>query len=293
MQARFQRAEDADAHALALAHAHVARGERGVEKLRVVARRHGDLAGGLRVDGFVERQRQRRAVLAGKGGVEFVGVAGERDHAVAMAGGQRGERQAVAAGNASGASASPSAFTSSSAAASAPSLTSRRGSLRWSVGAPGAIGRKRMRQAGDSGLGPRPAQHRALERRALREVRVGRRAEPQQRMLEQSEQRHRREPAERDFRGQPCEHAGRRVGERIAARVVDRYVPAFERGQDTSGQCAIRCYERGRFPGCICGLAQDHRHGERLLLGIGRLDQRHRRQCGGGRSRRFARAACH
>ena len=67
--------------------------------------------------------------------------------------------------------------------------------------------------------------------RRWRAMRAGRRAEPQQRMLEQRQQRHRREPAERDLGGQPREHAGRRVGERIAAGIVDRHVPAFERGQ--------------------------------------------------------------
>ena len=46
-------------------------------------------------------------------------------------------------------------------------------------------------------------------------------------MLEQREQRHRRETAERGLRRKPREHAGRRVGQRIAAGIVRLDVPAL------------------------------------------------------------------
>ena len=52
-------------------------------------------------------------------------------------------------------------------------------------------------------------------------------AEPRQRMLEQREQRHRRQPFERGARDQTREHAGGGFRERIAAGVVRRDVPAL------------------------------------------------------------------
>ncbi len=70
-------------------------------------------------------------------------------------------------------------------------------------------------------------------------------AEPQQRMLEQRQQRHRLEAAERGFGRQPREHAGWRVGERVAAGIVDRHVPALERGHHAARQRAVGRHQRG------------------------------------------------
>ena len=69
-----------------------------------------------------------------------------------------------------------------------------------------------------AGARARAAQQRALQRGDGDVVRACRGAEPQQRMLEQRQQRHRLEAAERGFRGEPREHAGRRVGERSRRR---------------------------------------------------------------------------
>jgi len=64
---------------------------------------------------------------------------------------------------------------------------------------------------------PRPAQHRALECSNGARMGIFWRTEPHQRMLEQRQQRNRREPFDRGFGGKPREHAGGRVGERVAA----------------------------------------------------------------------------
>ena len=85
-----------------------------------------------------------------------------------------------------------------------------------------AEGRERMCEPGGAGPRPRAAQDRALQRRDRAPYARRMAAEPEQRMLEQRQQRHRRQPAERRLRDEPREHAGRRVGERIAAGIVDR-----------------------------------------------------------------------
>ena len=64
------------------------------------------------------------------------------------------------------------------------------------------------RRPGAAALRARAAQDRALQHADRKGVDAG------QRMLQQREQRHRREPAERRLGHQPREHAGRRVGER-------------------------------------------------------------------------------
>ena len=79
-----------------------------------------------------------------------------------------------------------------------------------------------------------PAQNAAFESRDGGAVRPGGGLQPQQRMLEQRQERHRLEAAERCFGGEPREHAGRRIGKCIAARIVDRDMPAFECGDDAA-----------------------------------------------------------
>ena len=133
--------------------------------------------------------------------------------------------------------------------------------------------RERMRKPVGAGLRPRPAQHRALQRSiaaACAPVRV----QPQQRMLEQRQQRHRREPAERRLGDQPREHAGRRVGQRVAAGIVDRHVPARQRRQHAPRQRAVGRDQRGGLARRLDRLAQRDRDRERLLLGVGGLDHR-------------------
>ncbi len=101
---------------------------------------------------------------------------------------------------------------------------------------------------------------------------AGRRAEPRQRMLEEREQLHRREPLERCVCDETREHAGCGLAERIAAGIVRRDVPAFERDQDPPRQRAIRRHQGGGARRCIERFAQGDGDGERLLLDIGRLD---------------------
>ena len=79
-------------------------------------------------------------------------------------------------------------------------------------------------------------------------------------------------PAERRLGRQPREHAGRRVGERIAAGIVDRHVPARERRQHAAGQRAVGRDQRRGLVRRLHRLAQRDRDGQRLLLGVGGLD---------------------
>ena len=54
---------------------------------------------------------------------------------------------------------------------------------------------------------------------------------------------------ERGLGGEPREHAGRRVGQRIAAGIVDRHVPARQRRQHAARQRAVGRHQR-------CGLVR-------------------------------------
>ena len=89
--------------------------------------------------------------------------------------------------------------------------------------------------------------------------------------LTQRQQRHRRQVLERGLGGEPREHAGLGVGQRVAAGIVGRHVPASERGADAARQRAVRRHQRGGLL-LVHGLAQRDRDRERLLLGIGGLD---------------------
>ena len=136
----------------------------------------------------------------------------------------------------------------------------------------GAEGCERVRKAVAAGARPRAAQQRALQRGDGGVVRARRCAEPQQRMFQQRQQRHRLQAAERGFRRQPREHAGWRVGERIAAGIVHRHLPALQRGHHAARQRAVGRHQSG---GLVFGLdrfAQRDRDGERFFLGIGGLD---------------------
>ena len=101
-----------------------------------------------------------------------------------------------------------------------------------------------------------------------------RRAEPRQRMLEQRQQADRRQSLDGGLRGQPREQTGRRVGERIAAGIVDRDVPARQRRQHPAGERAVGRDQRGGLVGLLERLAQRERDRQRFLLGIGGFDDR-------------------
>ena len=98
-------------------------------------------------------------------------------------------------------------------------------------------------------------------------------AEPQQRMLQQRQQRRRLAAVQCCFRSEPRENAGLRVHQRVAAGIVDRQIPAAERGDDAARQRAIRRHQRGGLA-VFARLAQHNRNRQRLDLGIRRLDQR-------------------
>ena len=129
-------------------------------------------------------------------------------------------------------------------------------------------GLQRVFQPGRAALRPRPAQHRALQRRDRSRVELARR------MLEQREQRHRRKAVQRRFGGEPREHAGRRIGKRVAAGIVHRHVPARQRRQHAAGQRPVGRHQRGGLAGIVHRLAQRNGDGQRLLLGVGGLDHR-------------------
>ena len=93
-------------------------------------------------------------------------------------------------------------------------------------------------------------------------------------MLEQRQQRHRRQAVQRGFGGEPREHAGRRVGQRVAAGIVHRHVPARQRRQHAAGQRPVGRHQRGGLAGIVHRLAQRNRNRQRLLLGVGGLDHR-------------------
>ncbi len=96
-----------------------------------------------------------------------------------------------------------------------------------------------------AGTRARTAQQRALERGDGRVVCAERLPEPQQRMLEQRQQRHRLEAAERDLGGEPREHAGGRVGQ--AHRHRNRPPPpsSAERSHHAAGERAVGRHQRG------------------------------------------------
>ena len=76
----------------------------------------------------------------------------------------------------------------------------------------------------------RAAQQRAFKHGRRMVMRALPLAEPEQRMLEQGEQRHGLKPAERDFRRESGEQAGMGIGEHVTARVINLHAPAVERG---------------------------------------------------------------
>ena len=138
--------------------------------------------------------------------------------------------------------------------------------------------RERLGESEAARARPRPTQHRPLQGRDGARMRVFGGAEPQQRMLEQREQRDRRKPAQRRLRREPRERAGRGVCERIAAGVVDRHLPARERGDHAAGERTVGRHQRRRHVRRLHCFAQRDGDRERFLLGMRRLDVSERRE---------------
>ena len=267
-QARFQAAQDAHARVADFRTANDALGDDGVEQFGVIAFADGETGGGRAFDEF--REGARRRVDAGKRVVAQLRI--ERGDHIAVPGGEKGKwmiaglqpfqrRQRVAEpGNEVG------------------------GDVEFIVGnQPARIAAvklvavvaecgERLRKAVAARARARAAQQSAFESGDGDAVRALLGAKPQQWMLEQRQKRHRLEAAERGFRRQPCEHAGRRVGERVAGRVVDRDLPTRQRGGDAARQRAVGRHQGGGLARRFERFAQRDRDGERLFLGVGRLD---------------------
>src|SRR5262249_61876929 len=109
----------------------------------------------------------------------------------------------------------------------------------------GAESGERMREPRAAWPRPRAAQDRLFQRRDRARVGAFGGAEPRERMLDEGKERDRRKPAERSVRRQPCKPPGGGVRERIAAGIVDRDLPAFQRRQHATRQGAIGC-DQGR-----------------------------------------------
>src|SRR5262249_61037796 len=99
--------------------------------------------------------------------------------------------------------------------------------------------------------------------------------EPRKRVLEGGAQRNRGTPAEGGVRRQPREPPGGGIRERIAAGIVDRDLPAFERRQHPARQGAVGRDQGRGLVRRLERLAQADGDGERFLLGVGGFGHRH------------------
>lgn len=220
---------------------------------------------------FVERGRQHGPVIAGKRDRRAAVIAKERDHLAVT-------RRKVA----QAALLAPERFQRCERAGEARNEigsdielavvdpASRIGPVQ--VVALRAECRQGPGEALGAGLWPRPAQDRALERIGRCPMRAERRAQPHDRMLEEGQQRDRSEARERRLGRKGGEHAGRRVGERDAAGLVDHDAPAPESGRDTARQRAVRCHQCGALARRLHRFAQRDRDRQRLLFGRGGVD---------------------
>ena len=91
-------------------------------------------------------------------------------------------------------------------------------------------------------------------------------------MLEQRQQRYRRDAAGGDLEREPREDAIRRICQRAPTRIVHRHLPALHQRRDAAAKAYVRRHQRGGFARGFDGLAQSDRDGERFFLGIGGLD---------------------
>ncbi len=99
--------------------------------------------------------------------------------------------------------------------------------------------------------------------------------------LSNGEQRDRRDAVERELGREAREHAGAGIGQRVAARIVDRDVPAPERRQHAARERAVGRHQCGGPALRLDRLAQRHRDRKRLVLRIGGLDHRQSGEPGG------------
>ena len=130
-------------------------------------------------------------------------------------------------------------------------------------------------QPGRARFWPRPTQHRTLKRGDGRRIKLA------EGMLEQGQQRHRRQSREGCFRNQPCEDASRRFGQIGARRIVGLDIPARQRRQHATRKRPVGRDQRRGLGFIFHRFAERGRNGERFFLGVGRFDRGdifHRRQ---------------
>ncbi len=181
-----------------------------------------------------------------------------------------------AASSSSGRSAAVSRATRSAAASSCQSANAMRGSERCRSDAslrltlPSSARNVPSAPASPAvpgrGRGPRNTARSSAATASRMLARVG--AEPDQRMLEQREQRHRRQSAECGIDREPRKRTGRRGGQRVAAGIVDRHLPALQRREHAARQRAVGRHQRGGLARRLGGFAQRDRDRQRLLVGI-------------------------
>ena len=96
-----------------------------------------------------------------------------------------------------------------------------------------------------------------------------------QRMLEQRQQRHRRELLRARLRQRQQQRAGRKLRQRPAGGIVRIDAPALEMRGDARGQVAVRRHQRRGAPRRLDRLAQRDGDGLRFLGGVRSLDRAH------------------
>ncbi len=233
-QARFQEAEYAHARAGERRRAHHPVCNEDCEKLDIIRRFDRHAGGGFADRQFVERIGKLGAVGPDKGMLRCAVARQSRQH-VAVTRGQIAERALAVADvfERRECLGEPAHKFRRRFEIGVEKARARIGAMQIGVflgavfGELRAEGVERARQPCAAGARPRPAQDRAFERGDGACIVVH--AKPQQRMLEQAEQRDRREPAERGFGGEPREDSRRRLRQHLAAGIFGNDLPSFER----------------------------------------------------------------
>ena len=99
---------------------------------------------------------------------------------------------------------------------------------------------------------PRSAQDRAFQQSDRLTMRGFVSSKTAEWMLEQREQCHRLAAIQRGFRCEPRKNSGGRFRQRVAAGIVGRDFPAFQRRDHAARQCPIGRDQRGRAV-CVVG----------------------------------------
>ena len=282
LKARFERTVDVHAHVAHFRAAYDAVTDGRMKHFDVVAGGQRKAGSGRRRDDVLEGARQRHAVVIVECGGDAVGIARQRLDRLAVRGRELRQRMIAARQRLQRRQRCGELADQRASGAELVLLDQPARIAAVHVAARRAERVERMRQTFAPGFRPWPTQQRALEHRDGMRLRAVVLSEPQQRMLEQREQRDRFKTFERRLGGQACEGPGLRVGERIAAGIVDRHAPAFERRGDAPCQRAVRGHQRGALGRRLHRLAQTNGDGERFLLGVGGLDQRQSGDCGVG-----------